>query len=79
MKDGKTAEAGIVGNEGFTGTRAVVGLSRGPLEAVVQITGHGFRINARRVGRALHRASMVVVAIGEIRFQITAGRKQAYI
>ena len=28
MKDGKTAEAGIVGNEGFTGTPAAVGLSR---------------------------------------------------
>jgi CRP-like cAMP-binding protein len=44
MKDGKTAEAGVVGNEGFTGTPAVVGLSRGPLRAVVQITGDGFRV-----------------------------------
>src|SRR5271168_930047 len=44
MKDGKTAEAGIVGNEGFTGTQAVVGLSRGPLRGVVQITGDGFRV-----------------------------------
>jgi CRP-like cAMP-binding protein len=44
MKDGKTAEAGVVGNEGFTGTPAVVGLSRGPLQAVVQVTGDGFRI-----------------------------------
>jgi CRP-like cAMP-binding protein len=44
MKDGKTAEAGIVGNEGFTGTLAAVGLSRGPLRAVVQITGDGFRV-----------------------------------
>src|SRR5450759_2308747 len=26
MKDGRTAEAGIVGNEGFTGTVAAVGL-----------------------------------------------------
>src|ERR1700687_6428614 len=43
MKDGKTAEAGIVGNEGFTGTLAAVGLSRSPLQAVVQITGDGFR------------------------------------
>src|ERR1700730_10942736 len=43
MKDGKTAEAGIVGNEGFTGTPASVGLSRSPLQAVVQITGDGFR------------------------------------
>ena len=44
MKDGKTAEAGIVGNEGFTGTPAAVGLSRSPLQAVVQITGDGFRV-----------------------------------
>jgi CRP-like cAMP-binding protein len=44
MKDGKTAEAGIVGNEGFTGTLAAVGLSRSSLQAVVQITGNGFRV-----------------------------------
>ena len=44
MKDGKTAEAGVVGNEGFTGTPAVVGLNRGPLRAVVQVTGDGFRV-----------------------------------
>jgi CRP-like cAMP-binding protein len=44
MKDGGTAEAGILGNEGFTGTPAAVGLSRSPLQAIVQITGDGFRI-----------------------------------
>jgi CRP-like cAMP-binding protein len=44
MKNGKAAEAGVVGNEGFTGTPAVVGLSRGPLRGVVQITGDGFRV-----------------------------------
>src|SRR5580700_1617126 len=44
MKDGKTVEAGIVGNEGFTGVAAAVGLSRGPLQAVIQITGDGFRV-----------------------------------
>src|SRR5579863_10748234 len=44
MKDGKTAEAGIVGNEGFIGTPAAVGISRSPLQAVVQITGDGFRV-----------------------------------
>jgi len=46
MKDGTTAEAGIVGNEGFTGTLAAVGLGRSPLQAVVQITGDGFRVEA---------------------------------
>src|ERR1700738_2073795 len=45
MKDGKTAEAGIVGNEGFTGTPAAVGLSRSPLQAVVQITWDVCRID----------------------------------
>jgi CRP-like cAMP-binding protein len=44
MKDGKTAEAGIVGNEGFAGTQAAVGLRRAPLQAVVQITGDRFQV-----------------------------------
>lgn len=44
MKDGKTAEAGVVGNEGFTGIPAAVGLSQSPLQAVVQISGDGFRV-----------------------------------
>jgi CRP-like cAMP-binding protein len=45
MKDGKTAEAGVVGSEGFTGVPATVGLSRSPLQAIVQITGDGFRVS----------------------------------
>jgi CRP-like cAMP-binding protein len=53
MKDGKTAEAGIVGNEGFTGTLAAVGLSRSPLQAVVQITGDGFRVEVGALQKTL--------------------------
>jgi len=56
MKDGKTAEAGIVGNEGFTGIPAAVGLSRSPLEAVVQITGDGFRVKAGALQNTLEFA-----------------------
>ena len=56
MKDGKTAEAGIVGNEGFTGTPAAVGLSRGPLQAVVQITGDGFRVEVGALQNTLESA-----------------------
>jgi CRP-like cAMP-binding protein len=56
MKDGKTAEAGIVGNEGFTGTLAAVGLSRCPLQAVVQITGDGFRIEVGALQNTLESA-----------------------
>ena len=56
MKDGKTAEAGIVGNEGFTGTLAAVGLSRGSLRAVVQITGDGFRVKVGALQNTLKSA-----------------------
>jgi CRP-like cAMP-binding protein len=56
MKDGKTAEAGIVGNEGFTGTLAAVGLSRSPLQAVVQITGDGFRVKVGSLQNTLESA-----------------------
>jgi CRP-like cAMP-binding protein len=56
MKDGKTAEAGIVGNEGFTGTPASVGLSRSPLRAVVQITGDGFRVEVAVLQNTLQSA-----------------------
>jgi CRP-like cAMP-binding protein len=53
MKNGETAEAGIVGNEGFTGTPAAVGLSRSPLQAVVQITGDGFRVEVAALQEVL--------------------------
>jgi CRP-like cAMP-binding protein len=53
MKDGKTAEAGIVGKEGCTGTLAAVGLSRSTLQAVVQITGDGFRVRVEALQNTL--------------------------
>jgi CRP-like cAMP-binding protein len=56
MKDGRTVEAGIVGNEGFTGTMAAVGLSRSPLHAVVQITGDGFRVEVGALQNTLESA-----------------------
>jgi len=56
MKDGKTAEAGIVGNEGFTGTPAAVGLKRSPLRAVVQIAGDGFRVEVGALQNTLESA-----------------------
>src|ERR1019366_1819682 len=56
MKGGKTAEAGIVGKEGFTGTPAAVGLSRSPLQAVVQITGDGFRVEVGALQNTLESA-----------------------
>jgi CRP-like cAMP-binding protein len=57
MKDGRTAEAGIVGNEGFTGASAAVGLHWGTLQAVVQITGEGFRVAVGALQDTLESAS----------------------
>ena len=57
MKNGKTAEAGIVGVEGFTGTLAAVGLTHSPLRAVVQITGDGFRVPVRALQDTLESAA----------------------
>jgi len=53
MRDGRTAEAGVVGNEGFTGISVAVGLSRSPLRAVVQITGDGFRVEVGALRKTL--------------------------
>jgi CRP-like cAMP-binding protein len=56
MKDGRTAEAGVVGSEGFTGAPAAVGLSRGPLRAVIQIAGDGFRVRVGALQNTLEAA-----------------------
>jgi CRP-like cAMP-binding protein len=56
MKDGRTAEAGIVGNDGFIGTPAAVGLSQSMLQAVVQVTGDGFRIKVGALQKTLESA-----------------------
>src|ERR1700731_145016 len=64
MKDGKTVEAGIVGNEGFTGTPAAVGLNRSSLQAVVQITGDGFRVEVGALQNTLESAPRLQLILG---------------
>lgn len=44
LKDGKSVEAGLLGNEGASGMPAVLGLSRSPLREIIQIAGNGFRV-----------------------------------
>lgn len=43
-REGKTVEVGVVGNEGLVGTPALVGLTRSPHRAIVQIAGDAFRV-----------------------------------
>src|ERR1700724_1663927 len=75
MKDGRTAEAGIVGNEGFTGTLAAVGLSRSPLQAVVQITGDGFRVEIGALQNTLESAPHLQLMLS--RYTVVRGMQVA--
>ncbi len=52
-REGKTVEVGVVGNEGLVGIPALVGLSRYPHRAVVQIAGDGFRVRVDALRTAL--------------------------
>lgn len=52
-REGKTVEVGVVGNEGVSGAAALVGLTRYPHRAVVQIAGDGFRIRAEALRNVL--------------------------
>jgi CRP-like cAMP-binding protein len=56
LKDGKTVEAGLVGNEGVAGVSAIFGLSRSPLREVVQIAGDGFRMQVGKLKEFLRFA-----------------------
>ena len=75
MKDGRTVEAGIVGNEGFTGTPAAVGLSRGPLRAVIQITGDGFRVESGALQHTLASAPQLQMMLS--RYAVIRGLQVA--
>src|SRR6202048_2793030 len=75
MKDGRTAEAGIVGNEGFTGTPAAVGLSISPLQAVVQITGDGFRVEVEVLQNTLESTPHLQLMLS--RYAIVQGMQVA--
>jgi CRP-like cAMP-binding protein len=52
-REGKTVEVGIVGNEGFVGFPAAVGINRSPMREVVQVAGTGFGIEVPALQRSL--------------------------
>jgi CRP-like cAMP-binding protein len=75
MKDGKTVEAGILGNEGFSGTPVAVGLSNDPLRAVVQISGDGFRVEAGALQNTLESAPHLQLILS--RYAVVRGMQVA--
>jgi len=75
MKNGKTAEAGVLGNEGFTGTPAAVELRRSSLRAVVQISGDGFRIEVGALQNTLSSTPQLQMMLS--RYAIIQGMQVA--
>ncbi len=71
MQDGRTVEAGIVGNEGIVGMPAMMGYPRHPLQEVVQISGAALRIPlgdfrklAPRLPQLLDSANRYLASLG---------------
>lgn len=75
MEDGRTAETGVVGNEGFTGIPAAVGLGRDMLREIVQIAGDGFRMEVGALQKTLESAPGLQVIL--CRYGILLGMQVA--
>jgi CRP-like cAMP-binding protein len=75
MKDGKSVEASVMGNEGLTGLTAVVGLNRDTLRAVVQVAGDGLRVEVGALQGLIESAPDLRLMIG--RFAILRGMQVA--
>jgi len=53
MANGKTAEAGVVGNEGVAGLEGAFGLKRSPIREIVQISGSAYRMSADKLRKII--------------------------
>ena len=51
LAEGKSVEVGLTGKDGFVGLPLIVGFRSGPTQALVQIAGNAFRMNARMIGK----------------------------
>jgi len=53
---GERVEVGVIGKEGFTPIPIAVGLRHGPHQAIMQVSGNGFRMSAEDLHEALKRS-----------------------
>jgi CRP-like cAMP-binding protein len=51
MANGKSAEAGVIGNEGIVGLEGLFGLKRSPIREIVQVSGTAYRMPAAKLQR----------------------------
>jgi CRP-like cAMP-binding protein len=63
IKDGRTVEVGVVGNEGYVGAGLAVGLTRSSVREVIQIAGDGFRMKGNALERILRSAPQLQVIL----------------
>jgi CRP-like cAMP-binding protein len=75
MEDGKTVEAGVVGNEGAAGIPSAVCLTRSPLREVVQIAGDGFRVEATALQHTLRTTPQFQMTLS--RYAVVQGMQVA--
>ncbi|HKU69909.1 MAG TPA: Crp/Fnr family transcriptional regulator [Burkholderiales bacterium] len=59
MDDGRTAEVGFVGTEGFSGVSALLGMERSAFESIVQLDGSGRRIKTAIVRDEMERSAVL--------------------
>ena len=62
-KDGRTAEVGVGGNEGYVGAGLAAGLSRSSVREIIQIVGDGFRMMGAALERVLRSAPQLQVML----------------
>jgi CRP-like cAMP-binding protein len=53
MENGRTAEAGVVGNEGVIGLEAFFGVKRSPIREIVQVSGTAYSIPAAKLQKVV--------------------------
>ena len=51
--EGDSVEVGVIGNEGFTPIPAAAGMRHSPHQAIVQVSGEGFRLGVEQLQAAL--------------------------
>jgi CRP-like cAMP-binding protein len=64
MANGKTAEAGVVGNEGVVGLEGAFGLKRSPIREIVQVSGSAYRMPAVSLQKIFQSVPEVLLRFG---------------
>jgi CRP-like cAMP-binding protein len=63
MSDGKSVEVGLLGTDGFVGTRLVAGYKTSPSRVIMQIAGSAFRITAKELAEAMQECPQLMLGM----------------